>query len=262
MVRNVLLAPAALVGLLAPFVCADVEFVAPKAGDQWEAGGVEVKWRESGVAPALTDLTSYDLFLCAGSNDEYVDVLHITAGGPGSFPTGNKYPASIGSGLGASTPQNAYFFRMTSTAAKGGTVTNFSPRFSLSGMEGTFPPNIVAALKDVSGTDGPGRIDKTSDGGPAAPGGNEFEVEYTMQTGPTRYAPMQPIPPTKITKKKATPLHPTSAFTIATTFLARPTVQTTITQSQTFSISSRENTAAPAPMPTDDMAKFLARWKD
>jgi hypothetical protein len=134
------------------------------------------------------------------------------------------------------------FLKIQSTAAKGGTIINYSPRFSLSGMVGTFPQTVLDGMKNVDGTDGPAKVDQTSDG--AAPGvaaDSAFAVDYTMQTGPTRYAPMQPVPPTKITKKNATPMHPTSGFTIATTFMGKPNIQTTITQSQTFSVSSQEN---------------------
>jgi hypothetical protein len=53
---------------------------------------------------------------------------------------------------------------------------------------------------------------------------------------------MQGVPPTKITVKNYTPLHPTSAYKIATTFLPTATVQLTQTQSQTFSVKSMENT--------------------
>ncbi|KAI7362736.1 hypothetical protein KC336_g21656, partial [Hortaea werneckii] len=53
-----------------------------------------------------------------------------------------------------------------------------------------------------------------------------------------------------------------SAVTIATTWLPNPTIVTTVTASQTFSVSSMENTAAPASNPNPDMAKFLNRWKD
>lgn len=147
---------------------------------------------------------------------------------------------------------------MLSTSSKGGTVTNFSPRFSLSGMTGTFPPEIVTALKDVKGTDGPDRVDATTGDGPVDPADGEFGVEYTMQTGPTRYAPMQPIPPTKITKKEAKPLHPTSAFTVATTFLPNPKIQTTITQSQTYSVQSRQNTVSSSSAPVQERWHFCA----
>ena len=134
---------------------------------------------------------------------------------------------------------------MVSTAAAGGTVTNYSPRFTFSGMTGTFPDSVKTAMKSVTGTNGPDTVDATSNNNPAAaPQDGDFGIEYTMQTGATRYAPMQPVPPTKITKKNATPLYPTSSVVIAITNLPTPEQQTTITQSQTFSVSSVENTVS------------------
>ncbi|KAK5062031.1 Cell wall synthesis protein kre9 precursor, partial [Cryomyces antarcticus] len=150
---------------------------------------------------------------------------------------------------------------MISVATQGGTITNFSPRFTLTGMTGVFPPNVIAGLATVTGTDGPPTVDAIANapaaGGAAGAAPAAYTVPYNLQTGLTRYAPMQPVPPTKITKKKPTPLFPTSAYTIATTWMARPTMVTTLTLSRTFSVSSRENTAAPASQPTGDMAKFL-----
>ncbi|KAK4981879.1 hypothetical protein LTR28_002912 [Elasticomyces elasticus] len=92
--------------------------------------------------------------------------------------------------------------------------------------------------------------------------GPPTENNVGNNAGLTRYAPMQPVPPTKITAKSPTPLYPTSAYVIATTWLPIPTIVKTVTASQTFNVKSMENTAAPAAMPSNDMAKFLARWKD
>jgi len=123
-------------------------------------------------------------------------------------------------------------------------VTNYSPRFSFKGMSGTFPASVITGMKSVTGTDGPDREDATSDSNSPVvqPEDGDFDLAYTMQTGPTRYAPMQPVPPTKITKKDATPLYPTSVVDIAMSILAIAKQQTTITKSQTFSAQSRENT--------------------
>ncbi|KAF2260706.1 hypothetical protein CC78DRAFT_472153 [Lojkania enalia] len=245
-------------------VSADVQFTSPKAGAKITGGSaVVVEWKDSGDSPAISDLTTYQLFLCAGGDteDTYDTLYTMVTAGQFSI-TGNKATSTIGLGLGDDTT-NAYFFKMISTAAKGGTVVNYSNRFTLTGMTGTFSDKVVKALKDVKGTDPPPSQDNTQDTDPADPAAEgDYGVEYTMQTGATRFAPMQPVPPTKITKKKATPLYPTSSVSIATTNLPIPKQQTTITQSQTFSVSSRENPASPAPMPSDDMAKFLARWKD
>ncbi|KAF2113317.1 beta-1,6-glucan boisynthesis protein-like protein [Lophiotrema nucula] len=248
-------------------VSADVEFTSPAAnGPGLSAGSVSVAWKDSGDEPPISALTTYQLFLCAGGNseDEYDVLLALTPTIPSTFAiTGNKFTGTVGATVGGPS-KNAYFFKMISTAAAGGTVTNFSPRFAMSGMTGTFSAKVTTGLKSVTGTDGPDTINAVADAqNPAAnPSAGDYDVEYTMQTGATRYAPMQPVPPTKITKKNRTPLYPTSSVDIAKSHLPIPKQQTTITQSQTFSVSSMENTVSAAPMPSDDMAKFLARWKD
>ncbi|KAF2019257.1 hypothetical protein BU24DRAFT_418844 [Aaosphaeria arxii CBS 175.79] len=260
-----LLTPLALLTALTTLVSADIQFTSPKAGSTIAGGtAVTIEWKDSGDGIAIADLTAYDLFLCAGGNDASTIIqlpVQLSAAGSTFVVTGNKASGPIGLTVGASTPKNAYFFKMISTATKGGTITNYSPRFSLSGMTGTFPQAVLDGMKNVEGTDGPPSQDNTN-AGAVNPADGDYGVEYTMQTGATRYAPMQPVPPTKITKKQATQRFPTSSVVLATTFLPIPKAQTTITKPQTFSVSSRENTAAPAPMPTDDMAKFLARWKD
>ena len=50
---------------------ADIEFTAPAAGASLPGGSaVAVQWKDSGSAPAIADLASYQLMLCAGGNDE------------------------------------------------------------------------------------------------------------------------------------------------------------------------------------------------
>src|SRR4051794_706490 len=103
---------------------------------------------------------------------------------------------------------------MVSVASAGGTVINYSSRFSFTGMTGTFSSDVITALASVSGTDGPPTVNQVAG---SKPGDGPFAVPYTMQTGPTRYAPMQPRPGSTITAKKATPLFPPSPVTIAKT---------------------------------------------
>ena len=111
-------------------------------------------------------------------------------------------------------------------------------------MTASFSPALVTALKDVKGNSGPAAVDTTVKDSAAVSDvdDSEFDVEYTMQTGPTRYAPMQPVPLTKITAKTAKPQYPTSSVVIAKKKLPIPSQQTTVTQSQTHKVSSIENT--------------------
>ncbi|KAI9815556.1 MAG: hypothetical protein M1827_002690 [Pycnora praestabilis] len=259
-----LLRPFIFLAALAPLAVADVEFTTPAAGAS-VAGGttISVAWKDSGSAPSVSDLTSYQLFLCAGGNDasNFIQLAPITTAG--TFSTGNAASGTVQVTIGGSTT-NAYFLKMISVATAGGTVTNYSPRFSLTGMTGTFPANVIAGIATVTGTDGPPTENQVTSGDNAANSGpaGPFTQAYNLQTGLTKYAPMQPIPPTSITAKSATPLYPTSAVIFAKTWLPRPSQVTTLTQSGTFSVSSMENTAAAAAQPSDDMQKFLNRWKD
>ena len=128
-------------------------------------------------------------------------------------------------------------------------MTNYSKRFSMTGMTGTAPATAVTAVQALGGSlDGPPTENGvTNNAGEAAGGaGNPADatVPYRLQTGLTKYAPMQPIPPTKITKKNPTPLNPTSAYSIAKTWMPKPTILSTLTASQTFSVSSMENTVS------------------
>lgn len=137
------------------------------------------------------------------------------------------------------------FLKMISVATTGGTVVNYSPRFTLTGMTGTFPQTVIDGANTVTGTDGPATQNNVAAANPAAgqpAGAAQFTVPYNMQTGLTKYAPMMSIPPNKITRKDTAPLYPTSAVTIAKTFMGKATVVTTLTASQTFSVSQMENT--------------------
>jgi len=135
---------------------------------------------------------------------------------------------------------------MISVATAGGTITNYSNRFTLTGMAGTFSQAVKDGLLTVSGTTGPAAVNNVA---AAAAGTANVEAgvwgtPYNLQTGPTRYAPMQPIPPTAITATNTSPLWPTSSVVLASTYLPIPSVLTTQTQIQTFSVSSHANTVS------------------
>jgi hypothetical protein len=61
----------AALAALTRFVTADVEFLAPVGGANFTGGGsLAAAWKDSGEKPALADLLTYELFLCAGGNEE------------------------------------------------------------------------------------------------------------------------------------------------------------------------------------------------
>lgn len=154
---------------------------------------------------------------------------------------------------------------MISTLKAGGTVTNYSPRFTLSGMTGTFPDSVLTGMQTVTDTTGPPRELVAAAAAPSVvpPANGPFNVPFAMQTGPIIYAPMMSIPPTKITKQVPTPQNPKSSVALAVSPLPINTViQQTVTQSPSWSFTMRENPASPAAGLPGDMQRFLERWKD
>ncbi|KAL8806750.1 MAG: hypothetical protein Q9182_001148 [Xanthomendoza sp. 2 TL-2023] len=212
---------------------ANVQFTSPAAGTTLTAGKpITAKWKDSGDGTALTDLTTYTLFLCAGGNDDasFINLAPINANG--QFSTGNEASATVAATLGGND-KNAYFLKMQSVGPKGTQLINYSDRFSISGMTGTFPPNVQAGIAKVSGTDGPAATNQEAPAAGAGGAQGEEAVAYTAQTGLIKYAPMQTPPGTKITAQRPTPRYPTSSVRIAKTFLPPPKQTTTMTASQT-----------------------------
>ena len=60
-----------LLAAAVPYTLADVEFTTPDAGGTVAGGStLKVAWKDSGTGPKISDLQTYQLFLCAGGNDQ------------------------------------------------------------------------------------------------------------------------------------------------------------------------------------------------
>jgi hypothetical protein len=134
---------------------------------------------------------------------------------------------------------------MNSVATQGGTILTYSDRFTIAGMAGAKDAAIEAGVT-AAGATVPATVDATANNVAAEAGDPNANsgVPYAEQTGLIRYAPMQSVPPTKITKKDTKPLYPTSSYKIAVSFLPTPSATKTVTASQTFSADSMENTVS------------------
>ncbi|PGH01192.1 hypothetical protein GX51_05388 [Blastomyces parvus] len=233
---------------------AAIEFTAPVAGAILKGGDdLSAEWQHIGNNSEIPDAVRFDIFLCAGGNDEdsFDQLMHIAK--DRTFAQGNSISTRVPVKAGGNEP-NAYFLQMVINNPDGLDLVH-SSRFTLSDMTGSFPPRLLDGIKAISGT---------TDSPPTH--SNELRkrqanLPYEDQTGLTRYAPMPMQPPTKISLKSAPPLYPPSPFDIAKSFLPTPTIRTTVSVIATFKVASIENTAAPAPT-DDDMQKFLNRWKD
>lgn len=134
---------------------------------------------------------------------------------------------------------------MLSVATAGGTIWNYSSRFTLTGMTGSFSAAVAADVLAVTGTDGPAVVNDVTGSGTTATAGTgvgPWATPYNLQVGLTKYAPMAPVPGTAITATNTSPLWPTSSVVLASTFLPVASQVTTLTQSQTYSVASHANT--------------------
>ncbi|GFF56768.1 cell wall synthesis protein KNH1 [Aspergillus udagawae] len=246
--------------LLLPCTLADVDFTVPTIGTNFKAGDVvTAHWRESGQSPRISELSRYDLYLYAGGDT--ADTQHEVAVliKDGLFARGNSVSIKIDPTVGGNEA-NAYFLKMIASGPEAFAI-NFSNRFTLNNMTGSFPPYLVEEIRSLSDPDGSAVKEDLR----KRVVGAAYTVPYPLQSGLTRYAPMAKEPGSTIPAKTKAPAPQFSAslYTIATTWLPRATVQATLSATVTYSVVSVENTASPAPHPHDAaMKRLLERWKD
>jgi len=148
------LLPASLWALVLPLINADVEFTSPAAGANVPVGTIEVQWEDSGDDPSLLDLTQYTLSLVVGGNDKMLPIATFESGG--KFTDGNSATGTIPAGIAGSV-KNGFFFKIESASVFGGTVVNYSPRFSIDGLTGSTLSEYRIAAEQLNGsTEGPG----------------------------------------------------------------------------------------------------------
>lgn len=234
----------ATVLLTSSLVAADFSITGPVYGTQVAASsGVVVTFTDDGSSPAFTEISSTKVLLCTGPNSQIF--CFTTPVGTFTPTAGQTSYSAVLAPLATLGSNGPYFFQFYSLIATGGSSIHYSPRFALSGMLGTY---------------------QASDGGDVAPppGSNTAnipadqnvvlslnQVPYTMQTGRTRYAPMQTQPGSKVTYAKvASQRYPTSAVTFFSNYDLQPIQKTTITPSWTYTIVQGPNWAATAAAPT------------
>lgn len=237
-----------VVAFYASTTLADISITSPIAGSSFtSASTVTITWVDDGAAPALSQLQTLSILLCTGPNTKVNCFYHgldnavvSTLGGTFSFPIA---PAAALAANG-----KFYFQLYAATPGKGSTI-HYSNRFTLTGMTGT-------AIIPSEGTDlsPPASINEFNTGNKPADNNapySSFFVPFSLQTGATRYAPMQLQPGTKVTHAlSATRRFPTSSVSFFTTYSMKPFQVTTTTQPITYSKSQYVNWANVADNPT------------
>ena len=87
---------------------ADIQFTSPSAAVLLPVGvPFTISWIDTGISPLISQLSSYQLYLCAGGNDPTTMIQLAQIPSPGQFSYGNQLVISIDPSLGASAPRNS-----------------------------------------------------------------------------------------------------------------------------------------------------------
>jgi hypothetical protein len=236
---------------------ADVSISKPLTGQTYAVSGgsalVSITWIESNANPKLSEIDTYTFVLCSGPNSQIYAAETLAKNVKASDISGYSYDLTIDSSAGQ---DGYYYIQILATTAKGWTI-HYSNRFQLTGMSGTYEPSVGAI------TIPPDAQTSLSDGtntGIISIDSRSFTVPYGLQTGKTRYAPMQTQPGTTVTKDKSawSRQFPTSSVSFFSTFKSSLEQASTITPGWSYTISSAVNWASPAPQPSENGGWYAA----
>lgn len=239
-------------------VHADVAVSSPTEGKIYTAIGgsvtVPLRWIDDSNYPPLDKIKYYTFSLCYGPNSDISNVYTIgkqvlssditvtTSDGGKVYSYDSVIPASI---VG-----NGQFYIQVYAVVEGeGDTIHYSPRFTLAGMSGvntyTYTYSVQPPAITEINTGGAGNADTSINSA-------SFSIPYTLQTGKTRYAPMQMQPGSTVTATTWTRRFPTSKVTFYSTFRKSLDQVSTITPGRSYVMTSDINAAPPALMPSEN----------
>lgn len=227
--------------LLFSHALAVLQIIGPDSGSEFTASNgkvtIPVTWDDDTNLPSLSDVESMSFVLCTGPNTKIKALDTIKAIDMSDLSSGvykAEFDASVAS-------DGLFYVQIYAPLNDGnGRIIQYSPRVILNDMTGTYEPsgNGAPPAGEVSYNDA-SLISKS------------FTVPYTLQTGRTRYAPMQLQPGSTITATTWSRRFPTSAVTYFSTITGQPNVSSTITPGWSYTMSSLVNMATPAPFPSE-----------
>lgn len=227
-------------------VFADVEITSPTSGDSFSGSSgkatFNIKWKdnsEDGDTLSLDNVKTYTILLCTGPNGDIDCLNHLVKQ---QSISGNEYSASISQN---SVPNGYYYLQIYTDFGEGvGATINYSDRFKLTGMSGSTAT--VSQAVTYTGDSPAGYTSIQS----VAINSKSFSITYTLQTGRTKFAPMQLQPGSSITHSTWSRRFPTSSYTVYTSISPSPNAYSTITPGWSYTPVSATNTASSADYPT------------
>lgn len=209
-----------------------------KIKDSSASSKLEITWKDDGDDPSLDDIDTLEILLCTGPNSD-IDCL-TTPLTTSVKATAKKYSADL-TPVKAEAGNGPYFLQFSAIDKDGGQSLMYSDRFKLTGMTGS--------KKATSGGDTDPPEDQKAQPTADTTG---TAIPYTKQKGPTKTAPMQSQPGTKVDLKRSkSRLWPTSAISsYYKTPKKSPNAKTTLTPGWSYTFSALTNYAKTRPKPT------------
>ncbi|QLG75028.1 hypothetical protein HG535_0H03550 [Zygotorulaspora mrakii] len=237
-------------------VLGDVTVVSPERGQTFSGSSgtvsITVEWMDNGAYPPTNRITSYDFTLNYGPNDNIDAVGPIrrrVAASDVTRSSNNVYSYTVS--FRSDFCGNGQYYIQVFSAVDGSRdsyTINYSPRFRLTSMQGS----TTFTYTDTTQPGGQTRAYTNTQTSSASIDTRSFTVPYPMQTGISRFAPMQLQPATRMTATTWTRRFTSSAVTYYSTFRTTLDQVTTITPGWSYTLPSGFNRASPALYPSQN----------
>lgn len=244
-----------IVELFVTCVYGDVQIISPKSGESFDlsSGSVQlpVEWMVTDTSPTADDIETYVFTLVSGPNAEIEAMSSL-----GVVPASELYDFELQFNVLNTVGTDGEYYIQIMAQTDSGYTLHYSPRFTFLGMKGG---KVVSSATDTQPPKPETRV--TTAEVPLTFNSASFSLQYTLQTGAARFAPMQQQPPKKVSATVWARRHATSAVTYYSTMRKSLEQMTTITPGWSYVLASGMNYATPAPMPVENGAWYDPRGK-
>lgn len=233
--------------LLASHVLGQVNIDSPRYGTKYDLSSgssmITIEWSVvESPGPKKQEILEYLFTLVSGPNNN-IEAFGTVGKADAKQMEEQKFTFPLKNTIGA----NGWYYLQVVILTEEGHIIQYSPRFQLTGMIGGRTPQPATDLMTPSP-----EVRLTAKNILANMNSMSFSVPYYLQNGLAKFAPMQLQPPTKVTKKTWSMVHPTSSFTYYKTKKRRPEQLTTVTPGWSYGLPSEWNEATPAPHPLNN----------
>lgn len=241
----------------------DVVVVTPEEGATFSGSSgtvsIKVSWTDNGAYPPLEKFTMYTFVLEYGPNLQIVPVANLKKNvSPSDITVDDDGTYSYTVTFPSDTAGNGQFYiQVYAVDGSEGNTIHYSPRFFLTSMAGGTSFTYSDTIQPVGQT----AINTDTAQASASIDTRSFTVPYTMQTGISRFAPMQMQPGSTMTATTWTRKFATSAVTYYSTFRTSLDQLTTLTPGWSYTLPSGINMATPAAYPTNNGGWYSPKEK-